>query len=107
MKIMLFQDGKPGVAEKLPGENPEAELADLLGGETEMTPLTERLLLVTRKDGEELELPVRYAVHGLGREPRRVAGDIAVVAVRPEGILRDVTKLEITAAEATIQAVME
>lgn len=31
MKIVLFRDGKPGVAAKLPGENPGAELADLLG----------------------------------------------------------------------------
>lgn len=105
MKIVLFRDGKPGVTAKLPGENPEVELADLLGGETEMKPMNERLLLVTMKDGEALGLPVRYAAHGLGRAPMQIAGDCAVVATRPEGILRDVTKLEVTAAEACIQCV--
>lgn len=103
MKIVLFRDGKPGVAAKLPGEDPKVELTDLLGGETEMVPLNERLTVVMLKDGEKLELPARYRVHRLGKEPLSVAGDCAVVAVRPDGCLRDVGTFEVVAAEACIQ----
>lgn len=105
MKIVLFRDGKPGVPAKLPGEDPEVELSDLLGGETEMVPLNDRLTLVMLKDGEELQLPIRYALHRLGREPMPVAGDCAVVGVRLDGMLRDVSSLEVTAAEACVQSV--
>lgn len=101
MKIVLFRDGRPGVVTQIPGDDPIGELTFLLGGETEMTEINARLRLVTLKNGEGL--PVRYAAHGLEEEPKQIAGDCAVVAVRPEGILRDVTTLEFTAARACIQ----
>lgn len=101
MKIVLFRDGQPGVVAQLSGKDPIGELAELLGGETEITEINKRLSLVTRKDGEGL--PVRYAAHGLEEEPKQIAGDCAVVAVRPEGVLRDVTTLEFTTARACIQ----
>ena len=101
MKIVLFRDGRPGVVAQLPGEDPIGELAKLLGGETEMTEINTRLRLVTVKNSEKL--PVRYAAHGLEEEPKQIAGDCAVVAVRPEGVFRDVTTLEFTAAKACIQ----
>ena len=109
MKIVLFRDGKPGVVAKLPGENPEVELTDLLGGETEMISLNERLVVVVRKDGERSpaddDRPVRYQIHRLGREILPVAGDCAVVAVRLDGGLRDVGTFEVVAAEACVQPV--
>ncbi len=105
MKIVLFRDGRPGVAAKLPGEDPEVELTDLLGGETEMTPLNERLTLAALKDGEEMGLPARYRVHRLGRASLSVAGDCAVIAVKQDGMYRDVTIHEIAAADAYVRAV--
>lgn len=60
---------------------------------------------MTRKDGEAMELPVRYRVHRLGREPLSVYGDCAVVAVRLDGGLRDVGTYEVLAAEACVQPV--
>ena len=105
MKIVLFRDKKQGVVARLPGENPEVELADLLGGETEMIPLNERLSVVKLRDGEGMELPVRYRMHRLGKEPMPIAGDCAVVAVRLDGGLRDVSTVEVVAAEACIQPV--
>lgn len=98
MKIVLFRDGRPGVAAKLPGEEPEVELSDLLGGETKMTPLNAKLILVTLKDAGELGLGERYTVHRIGREPAPVIGDCAVVAMRPDCSIRDVTIQEVDAA---------
>lgn len=86
---------------QIPGDDPIGELTFLLGGETEMTEINARLRLVTLKNSEGL--PVRYAAHGLEEEPKQIAGDCAVVAVRPEGVFRDVTTLELTAARACIQ----
>ena len=51
MKVALFGAGDIGL-HQLPGEHPEGELEDLLGGETEMVPINRRLTLVTRRDGE-------------------------------------------------------
>ncbi len=105
MKVILYRDGRQAVCAKLPGEDPEMELTDLLGGETEMVPLNQCLTLVTLRDGEELKLPVRYTVCCLGREPRPIAGDCAVVAVKPDGCLRDVKIEEVMIAESYIEAV--
>lgn len=89
MRIILFQGGARGELVSLPGERPEAELAELLEGEAEMTHLSRRYILVTRKDGEENRLTIRYSLHRLGREPEPIAGDCAVVVASPEGHLRD------------------
>lgn len=102
MKIILYRDGKPGVIVSLPGENPEAELEELLGGETEMQPITKRLTLVTRSDAEEMQLPIRYSLDKLGEEPQPVAGDAAVVAVRPDGILTDVNVQDLVMMEGRL-----
>lgn len=104
MKIMLFRDGRLGAAAKLPGENPEVELSDLLGGETEMISLTERLVAVTLKDGKEMGLENRYAIHRLGRSPLPVYGDCAVVAVMPNGAYRDISLVEVAAVGGYIYA---
>ena len=50
MKVMLYRDGRPGVVTRLPEEDPMADIAELLGGEVELTPLNRRLSLVVRKD---------------------------------------------------------
>lgn len=80
MKVALFGAGDIGL-HQLPGEHPEGELEDLLGGETEMVPINRRLTLVTRRDGEAERLTIRYALHRLGHEPAPIAGECAVVAV--------------------------
>ena len=65
MKIIRFRTGGAGLY-ALPGEYPERELEELLGGEVEITPITRRLALAARRDGEEERLPALYAsgLHG-------------------------------------------
>ena len=58
MKVALFGAGDIGL-HQLPGEHPEGELEDLLGGETEMVPINRRLTLVTRRGGRAPDHPVR------------------------------------------------
>ena len=88
MKVALFGAGDIGLYQ-LPGEHPERELAEMLGGETEMARIDRRLKLVTRRDGETERLTIRYAIHRLGHEPEPIAGECAVVAVGAEGCLLD------------------
>lgn len=107
MKVVLFRNSRHGVAATLPGERPEVELSDLLGGETVMTPLNARLLAVTPRDGERLGLPVRYTLHRLGREPADIHGDCVVIAMRPDGSIRDMTMEEAAQAGAYIRQVRE
>lgn len=105
MKIILFQGGGPGVTYKLPGENPMAELAELLDGPVELTPLSGRLALVSREDGEAERLSIRYALHRLGREVEPIAGDCAVVAICDQrGRLREAGAEDIAAAMDYIRA---
>lgn len=79
MRVMLFQGRQMGVAYNLPGENPMAEIGELLGGEPdeEMIRLDRRLVLVVREDREGL--PNQYVAQGVGKPPRLVAGDCVVV----------------------------
>lgn len=91
MRIILYRNGREGVIARLPGENVEQEMADLLGGETEMTPLNKRLTLVRLVKGEELRLPIRYKVEKLGYAPLIVAGDCAVLALDERGMVTDAT----------------
>lgn len=90
MKLILFRKGRPGELARLPGERPETELGDLLGGETAMRPITNRLTLVILSDAVKLGLPPRYAVKQSGRTDMPVFGDCAVVAVAADGNLTDV-----------------
>ena len=105
MKIMLFRGGQRGEIARTPGEYPKAELEELLEGETEMTPISRRLTLVTRRDGEEKQLPIRFALHRLGREPEPIAGDCAVIATGADGCLRDIVVRDIPEAEAFVRAI--
>jgi hypothetical protein len=98
MKIVLFRDGQKGVTAKMPGEDPAVELSDLLGGTPVYTRLNERLKLVTIAEGGTLELPRWYTLRRLGYEPEEILGDCAVVAVNPDGSLRDVSLAETVAA---------
>lgn len=103
MKIILFQGGEPGVAYKIPGENPEAELAELLDGPVEMTPLNSRLALVSREDGEAERLSIRYILNRLGREMEPIAGDCAVVAMAGScGRMREAGAEDLEAALAYV-----
>lgn len=90
MKIIVFEGGAPGRAVVIPGDAPEAELGELLGGETALTPLGRGLMLAERGDEEKVHLPVRYGLHRLGRAVEPIAGDCAVVAASPMGELRDI-----------------
>ena len=85
MKVMLYRDGRPGVVTRLPEEDPMADIAELLGGEVELTPLNRRLSLVVRKD--TTGLPERYEIHRMDKAPEPVAGDCVVVARLPNLML--------------------
>ena len=89
MNVYLFEGGAPGRIATVPGENPEAELAELLEGEITTTQFGWRFLLVQRADGEDLRLPIQYAFCCTGREPVPIAGDCAVVARSSAGRLRN------------------
>ena len=104
MKVALFGAGDIGL-HQLPGEHPEGELEDLLGGETEMVPINRRLTLVTRRDGEAERLTIRYALHRLGHEPSPIAGECAVVAVGAEGCLLDMGRHDLAVAVRHIRPV--
>lgn len=61
------------------------ELAELLEGPVETLALNDRLVLVSREDGEKERLSIRYILHRLGREIEPIAGDCAVLAVTGRG----------------------
>lgn len=104
MKIIRFRAGGAGLY-ALPGEYPERELEELLGGEVEITPITRRLALVVRRDGEEKLLPILYALHRLGREPAPIPGEGAVVVTAPDGRMVDANHRDMSAAEQCIRTV--
>ncbi len=60
MKILVFENGQPGRAEIIAGENVKGEVEELLGGEVVSEQLNARLVLMTRKHGENKGLPVHY-----------------------------------------------
>ena len=104
MKIILFQGGALGVTYKIPGENPEAELMELLEGPVELTPLNGRVALVSRKDGEAERLSIRYTLHRLGREIMPIAGDCAVVAINGQcGKMREAGAEDLEAAQVYVR----
>lgn len=104
MKIIRFRAGETGLY-ALPGEYPERELEELLGGETEMVPITHRLALVARRDEGEKQLPILYALHRLGREPAPIPGECAVVVTAPDGRLIDASHQDMSAAEQCIRTI--
>lgn len=105
MKIGLFQGGTSGGMFVIQNDNPEADLEELLGGETEMIPLSGRLSLVVRRDAEARQLPIRYCNHDQWRAPQPIAGDCAVVAVGSNGCLRDLRGDELAVARGRIRPV--
>lgn len=104
MKIVLFRNGKRGVAAKLPGEDPDVELTDLLGGKLRMKALTSKLIAVTLKDAEELGLGHRYNLH-VKEHTTPVYGECAVVALNVDGTYRDLTLVETAAVEVYVRCV--
>ena len=105
MKIIRFRAGGTGLY-ALPGEYPELELEEMLGGEVEMAPITRRLaLVVRRRDEGERQLPILYALHRLGREPAPIPGECAVVVTAPDGRLMDASHRDMSAAEQCIRSV--
>lgn len=104
MKAIIYRGGEHGTVATLSGDNPMAELEELLGGPVELTVLTRRLNLVSRADGEELQLPIRYSVHWMDRCPEPVAGDCAVVARLPNLMLTDINAEDLAKAETLIRA---
>ena len=103
MKIVLFQAGRPGREYIMPGDKPEADLADMLGGAVELTTLNKRLEVITRVDGEKLRLPIHYAMHRIGRAVEPLAGDCAVVARTAAGQLTDIGMDDVAAAVTYIR----
>lgn len=103
MKVLLYRDGAAGVAAKLPGDEPMEELAELLGGAAEMTPLNERLMLVTQAGAGCEGKPIWYALHRVGREAEPISGECAVVGIGVEGRLRDISVQDIQAAECYVR----
>ena len=92
LRILLFEDGRPGEIMAINGENVQAELEELLGGEIEMKRLNNRLQLVVHKDGEKLDLPMRYTRHKPGHVPELIYGNAAVVRVGQDGQAHGITK---------------
>ena len=105
MKVVLFQRGNPGREYVMAGDQPVADLEELLEGEVEFTPLNRRLSLVSRKDGEALRLPIHYSLHQLGRCVEPVAGDCAVVVRGGGGVLGDVNAQDVAAAVTYVRPV--
>lgn len=104
MKVILYRNGRAGELVTLLGEYPEMELEDLLGGATEMLPLSRPgLTLVRLRDGEEYQLPIRYTVHELGREPEPVAGDCAVIRMDREGRIHDARREDLVRADDMVR----
>ena len=92
MRLLFFEDGRPGRLESIPGENVRAELEELLGGEVEMKRLNSRLQLVVHKDGKKAALPMRYTRYKPGHLPEFIYGNAAVVRISPDGKAHDITK---------------
>lgn len=110
MKVILFRGGKPGEIVSLPGERPKVELSDLLGGEIEWFPLDRRMQLVTLKEGEAMQLPIRYSVERkqsgrLGAERFLVAGDCVVLVGRADGMITDAEKRDMLLADLLVEPV--
>lgn len=106
MKVILFRGGKPGELVSLPGERPKVELSDLLGGEIEWSPLDRRMQLVTLKEGEAMQLPIRYSVERkLEAERFPVAGDCVVLVGRADGMITDAEKWDMLLADLLVEPV--
>lgn len=103
MRVMYFQGRQMGVAYNLPGENPMAEIGELLGGvpDEEMVRLDRRLVLVVREDREELSN--QYVVQGLGMLPRLVAGDCVVVRMDKYQRMGDVNAQDAVTAQGYVR----
>lgn len=108
MKIILFADGKAGEVKTLPGEQPLAEIGELLGctdQEPEMRRLTDRLRLCINGNGGDPA--VKYAYLRQWRGLAEAQGTCAVVRMAADGTLRDVTKDDIDRANELVWPVWE
>lgn len=103
MRVMLFQGGKKGIVYNLPGENPMAEIGELLGGEPDehMTRINKRLALVTRAEPVQ---PYRYIMKRLGAPPELVAGDCVVVRMGQDQRLGDVNIKDASEAQNCVRS---
>ena len=86
---MYFQGRQMGVAYNLPGENPLAEIGELLGG------------VAVREDREEL--PNQYVAQGMGKLPRLVAGDCVVIRLDQGQRMGDVNAKDAVAAQGYVR----
>ena len=86
----------------LPGEDPMAELGELLGGapDEHMARLDKRLALVELED--RTGLPNQYVLDRLGGGPKLIRGSCAVVRMSREGRLGDVTVADAERAQEYI-----
>lgn len=106
MNVMIYQQGRPGVLVALPGDEPLAEIGELLDcTEVEVTKLDGGLSLVEAADAERRQLPIRYAVERLGRASYPVAGDCVVAAMKSGGEIRSATEADVAAAGKYIREV--
>lgn len=97
MRVGLFEGGGAGELVRLPGEWPEAELSELVGGEIAMRALCRGLKLVSAAEAGR-RVPA-FELRLLGRAPELIHGPLAVVAEAAEGRLRDLRPEELARAE--------
>lgn len=103
MKIVLFADGKAGEVKTLPGEQPLAEIGELLGGAIQepLIKLTDKLRLCI-VEPEEDDPSVMYEYLRQGRGCAASEGACAVVHMGLDGTLRDVTRDDLTEANVLV-----
>lgn len=103
MKIVLFTDGKDGVVHTLPGEQPLAEIGELLGGTVQepLIKLTDKLRLCI-VEPDEADPSVMYEYLRQGRGCAVSEGACAVVHMGLDGTLRDVTRDDLTEANILV-----
>lgn len=106
MKVILFENGEIGRRVNLPGENPVAEIEELLGGPAEEEMIAPGALLYTREDGVELELPIRYSLHRRPSTAEPICGDAVLVLVNSQGRIRDAKAVDLEAADCYVWPVM-
>lgn len=108
MKIILFADGKDGEVKTLPGEQPLAEIGELLGGADQdptIIRLTDRLGICVMEGNPNPA--VKYAYLRQWRGLAETQGACAVVHMAADGTLRDVTKDDIDRANELVWPVWE
>jgi len=103
MKILVYRAGAPAGFKSLPGERPEAEIADLLGGDMSgndirKTFLAKGLCLYYKRDTAAKTLPRQYLLKRIGKGDRFITGDCVIAASRWNGTFRDVAAADLAIA---------